>query len=70
MRVQIELLAPTMQDTEKTDFRTEVFWVASDFEKGFRAGPEQQIVEDFFILQHEGSQAAGQGEDHMSVGRR
>jgi hypothetical protein len=32
VRVKIELLAPTMQYTEKTDFRTELFWVASDFE--------------------------------------
>ena len=67
VRVKIELLAPTMQDTEKTDLGTEVFWVASDFEKGFRAGTKQQIVEDLFILQHHRSQATGQSEDHVQV---
>ena len=32
MRMSGELLAPGMQDTEETDLRTEVFWVASDFQ--------------------------------------
>src|SRR5690348_8460481 len=52
VRVKIELLAPAMQYTEKIDLRTEVFWVASDFEKDFRAGAKQEVVEDLFILQH------------------
>jgi hypothetical protein len=30
VRVKMELLAPTMQYTEKTDLRTEVFWVARE----------------------------------------
>jgi hypothetical protein len=67
VRVKIELLAPTVQDTEKTDLRTEVFWVAGDFEKGFRAGTKQEIVKDLFILQHQRSQAIGQSEDHVHV---
>jgi len=45
VRVKIELLAPTMQDTEKTDLRTEVLWVANDFEKGFGIAAEQEIVD-------------------------
>jgi hypothetical protein len=67
VRVKIELLAPAMQDTEKTDLRTEVFWVASGFEKGFCAGTKQEIVENLFVLQYEWSQVAGQGEDHVQV---
>ena len=70
MRVKIELLAPTMQYREKTDLRTEVFWVASDFEKGFGTAAEQEIVDDLLVLQHQRSQATGQGEDDMGVGRR
>ena len=70
VRVKIELLAPTMQYREKTDFRTEVFWVASDFEKSFGTAAEQEIVDDLLVLQHQRSQAAGQSEDDMGVGRR
>jgi len=69
MWMKIELLAPTMQYAEKTNLRTEVFWVASDFEKGFRAGAKQEIMEDLFILQHQGSQATWQSEDHVQVAR-
>src|SRR6516162_8783518 len=69
VRVKIELLAPTVYHAEKTNLRTEVFRVTSDFEKGFRTGAEQEIVEDLFILQHERSQATGQGEDHVQVVR-
>src|SRR6516162_7062681 len=69
MRMEIELLAPAMQDTEETDLRTEVFWVASDFEKGFRAGAKQEIIEDLFILQHQGSQATWQTQDDVQVAR-
>jgi len=68
VRVKIELLAPTVQYAEKTNLRTEVL-VARDFEKGFRAGAKQEVVEDLFILQHERSQATGQGEDHMEIAR-
>jgi hypothetical protein len=52
VRVKIELLAPGVQDTEETDLRTEVFRVASDFEKGFCTGTEQKIVDNLFIMQH------------------
>jgi len=50
MRMNGELLAPRMQDTEEADLCTEVFWVASDFEKGFGTGAEQEIVNDFLVL--------------------
>src|ERR1700739_719738 len=55
VRVKIELLAPGVQDTEETDLRTEVFRVASDFEKGFCTGTEQKIVDNLFIMQHQWS---------------
>ena len=69
MWMKIELLAPTMQYAEKTDLRTGVFWVASDFEKGFRAAAEQEIVDDLLVLQHQRSQSTRQGEDHMEIAR-
>ena len=49
----IELLAPSVQDTEETDLRTEVLRVTSDFEKGFCTGTEQKIVDNLFVLQHQ-----------------
>jgi len=52
-----EFLAPRMQDTEEANLCAEVSGIASDFEKGFRTGAEQEIVKDFLVLQHQGSQA-------------
>src|SRR5438046_10517940 len=69
VRVNIELLAPSVQDTEETDLRTEVFRVTSDFEKGFCTGTEQKIVDNLFVLQHQWGEVAGQSEDHVQVAR-
>ena len=42
MGMEPELLIPGMQHGEEADFRAEVFRVASDFEKSFCTGAEQQ----------------------------
>src|SRR5580692_3872852 len=44
--------------------------IASDFEKCFRTGTEQQAVEDLLVLQHQRSQAMGQCEDHVQIAGR
>src|SRR6266576_2622250 len=69
VRVKVELLAPSVQDTEETDLRTEVFRVTSDLEKGFCTGTEQKIVDNLFVLQHQWCQPTWQCEDHMQVAR-
>jgi len=59
MGVKPELLAPSMQHGEEADFRAKVSWIASDFEKSFRTGAEQQIVDDFLVLQGQWRQPVG-----------
>jgi hypothetical protein len=68
MGMEPELLIPGMQRGEKADFRAEVFRIASDFEKCFRTGTEQQIVDDF--LQSQWSKLRRKCEDHMDLARR
>src|SRR5205807_582619 len=70
MRVSFEFLIPSMQHAEEADFCTEVLGIASDFEKCFRTGTEQQIVDDFLVLQSQWSQLRRKCEDHMDVARR
>ena len=43
--------------------------IASDFEKRFRAGAEQQIVDDLLILLGQGHQLMREREDSMHVAR-
>ena len=56
-----------MQHAEEADLRTEVSRIASDFEKGFRTGAKQEIVDDLLVLQGQWCQLARQRKDHMDV---
>ena len=65
-----EFLIPCVQHAEKADLCAEVPGIAGDFEKGFRAGRKQEIVEDLFVVQHQGGQVARESEDHVQVAGR
>ena len=64
-----DLLIPGVQHAEETNLCTEVSGIASDFEKSFRAGTKQEIVDHLFVLQHHWCQVAGECEDHVQVAR-
>ena len=55
MRVSFEFLIPGVQHAEETDFCTEAFGIASDFQKGFRTGTKQEIVEDLLFCNTTGA---------------
>jgi hypothetical protein len=48
--VQAEFLTPGVQHAEKTDFRAEMSRITSDFAKGFRAGAQQQAIDELLVL--------------------
>jgi len=54
VRVELKLLIPGVQHTEEADFGPQMSGIAGDFEKRFRTGSEQQIVDDFLVLQSQG----------------
>ena len=70
MGMEPELLIPSMQHGEEAQFRAEMSRIASDFEKCFRTGAEQQTVEDFLVLQSQCCELRRKCEDHMDVARR
>src|SRR6266851_7156754 len=70
MGMEPELLIPGVQHGEEADFRAKVFRIASHFEKRFRTGAEQQIVDDFLVLQSQWSKLRRKCKDHMDVARR
>jgi hypothetical protein len=51
VRMKLQLLIPGMQHAEEADLGCETSGMAGDFEKGFCAGTEQQIIDDLFVLQ-------------------
>jgi len=66
--MQGEFLAPGVQDAEEADLRAQVSRVLRQFEEGFGTGTKQQTVEQFSVLQHQGSKVAGESEDDVGVG--
>ena len=69
MRVQLEFLVPGMEDAEEADLGTEMGGIARDLQQGFGAGPEQQTVDEFPVLESQCSQLRRQGEDDVDIGR-
>src|SRR5882724_6326580 len=59
-----------MQYAEEANLCAEVSRIASDFEKGFGTGAEQEVVEDLLVLQNQWRQAAGECEDHVQIAGR
>jgi hypothetical protein len=47
-----------------------MFGIVSDFEKGFRTGAKQKVVDQLLVLQGQWCQLARQREDNMDVARR
>jgi hypothetical protein len=70
MRVKFEFLSPAVQHAEEADFRTEMLGIARDFQKGFRTGAKQEIVDDLLVLQDQRSQMTRKREDNVDVARR
>ena len=68
--MKLELLIPGVQHAEEADFGAEMFRIASNFQKRFRTGAKQQIVDDLLVLQSQWRQLTRQREDHMDVARR
>jgi len=48
-----------VEHTEEADLGAKMLGIASDFEKGFGAGLQQQMVQDFLVLQGERCQFMG-----------
>src|SRR5205823_13086710 len=53
MGMMQQVLAPSMEDREKTDFRAQMFGVGGDLDEGICAGAEYEVIEQLLVLQHE-----------------
>src|SRR5260370_7287953 len=70
VRVMLEFLIPGVEHAEEADLGAEMFGITSDLEECFGTGLQQQMVQDFLVVQSERRQLMGQGEDTMNVPRR
>jgi hypothetical protein len=61
MGMMLQLLIPSMEHAEEADFCAEMLRGASDFEQGFGAGAEEQVVDDLLVLQGQARGARRRG---------
>jgi hypothetical protein len=59
MGVMLEFLIPGVEHAKEADFGAEMLGIAGDFEEGFGTGLQQQMVQDFLVLQGERGQFMG-----------
>jgi hypothetical protein len=65
--MQHQILSPRMKAAEKPDLGTQMLPIGSELEQGFRAGAEQEVVEQRGVSSAKRIQLVGQGKDHMEV---
>ena len=70
MRVQKQVLSPTVKYGEKTDLGAQMLGIGSDGGQGLGSGSEQYAVDEIFVLVSDGSDLFGNGEDDMKIVRR
>ena len=56
MRMKLEFLVPGVKHAEEADLGSEMGGIARDLLQGFGAGPEQQTVDEFSVLESQRSQ--------------
>lgn len=70
VRMMQEILAPGVEHTQKADFRSKMFGVGGNLQQRRSAGAEQEIVDDFLVLQSQPRELVRQGENDMDVADR
>jgi hypothetical protein len=63
-------LTPGVKHGQKAEARSQMSRIGRDFEQGLGDGAKQESVEEALVLQTQGSESLGNGEDHVAVGDR
>ena len=67
VRMEQQVLTPTVQHGKETDLCAEMFGVGGDLEQGLGSGVEQQVVEDLLVDQGQMREMMGQREDDVDI---
>ena len=59
VRVMFELLIPGVEHAKEADLGAEMLGIASDFEESFGTGLQQEMVQEFLVLQGQWRQLMG-----------
>ena len=67
MRMQVQILAPGMEHGEEPDRCSQMFGVARNGEQSFGGGAKEEIVNGFLVIESDGGDLRGHGEDYVKV---
>jgi hypothetical protein len=70
VRVQKQVLSPTVQYGEKANLGAQMLGIGSDGGQGLGRGSEEHAVDEIFVLVSDGSDRFGNREDDMKIVRR
>ena len=69
MRMEKQVLSPTVKYGEKTDLGAQMLGIGSDGRQGLGRGSEEYAVDEIFVLVSDGSNLVGNREDDMKIVR-
>jgi hypothetical protein len=65
VRMEVQVLAPTVEDTEETEFHPET--LCRYAEECLGRGAEEKVVDDWFVVESEGGDRLWDGEDDVKI---
>jgi len=69
MRMENQVLSPTVKYGEKADLGAQMLGIGSDGRQGLGSGSEEYAVDEIFVLVSDGRDRFGKGEDDMKIVR-
>jgi hypothetical protein len=69
MRMEKQVLSPTVKYGEKADLGAQMLGIGSDGRQSLGRGSEENAVDEIFVLVSDGSNLFGNGEDDMKIVR-
>src|SRR6266481_1787725 len=69
MRMEKQVLSPTVKYGEKADLGAQMLGIGSDGGQGLGRGAEEHAVDEIFVLVSDGSDLLGNREDDMKIVR-
>src|SRR6516165_9092863 len=69
MRMENQVLSPTVKYGEKADLGAQMLGIGSDGRQGLGSGSEEYGVDEIFLLVRDGRDRFGKGEDEMKIVR-
>src|SRR5277367_5446576 len=65
--MKVKVLTPAMKHGKEADFRAQMSGIAGNGEQGFGSGAEQQVVDDFLVVEGDGRDGLREREDQVAV---